>query len=124
MRFVAPVPRFRRGKALWVSRLNCQIEPLPGARPAAAASGTAENKMALDDAATERGNNGVALSGTGAIGIWSISCIESRSTMERFYAPEFATTSVEGFAIAMDSGRFPTRIGGRKLWLARENTSI
>ena len=118
-----PVPRSRRGKALWVSKLNCHTEPFPGARPAAA-SGTAENKTAFDEAAMDRGNSGVIFSGTGAIGIWSISCIASRSTTERFSAPEFATTSVKGSTIAMDKGRFPTRIGGKNVWLSREKTSI
>ena len=80
--------------------------------------------LAEDEAAMDRGNSGAILSGTGAIGIWSISCIASRSTTERFSAPEFATTSVKGSTIAMDKGRFPTRIGGKNVWLSREKTSI
>ena len=121
--FVFP-PRFRRGKALRVLRLSCQTEPLAGAPPAVAGSGTAENKMTLLEAAMDRGNSGVAFKGTGAMGIWSTSCIRSRSTTEMFSPPELATTIVNGSTRVMDRGRFPTRIGGKNLCSAREYTSI
>src|SRR5262249_32981386 len=98
--------------------------PFAGNTPAAG-SGDTENKMAFDEAATYRGNSGrLVLSGIGPMAIWSTSCIASRSTTERFSEPKFTTTGADGFTTAIDSGRFPTRIGDKKLWLASENTSI
>src|SRR5262245_9788801 len=63
------MPRLRRGNAECVTKLNCQTEPAPGGCPVAAGNGTAEKRIAFDDAATERGKRAVALSAIGPIPI-------------------------------------------------------
>ena len=100
--------------------------PLPGATPAAA-SGAVENRIAFDEAAIDRGSCGFRLRGIGPIGpigICSISCNALRSTTDIASVPLLATTSVSASAIAIATGRLPTRIGGRNDCVAIEKTSI